>query len=360
MKTILNKYFYFLKTLFLVLFCIVIASGCDKLKVSVYTDVSKDGSIFRQIEFIFKPTDTEQLKYIKTKMPDLLEKGFVLPAEPEWKISKYVKNDAFYYVAQKTFAKNEDIKSDYYKKSQYNGASQNFVSFDISEYGKNTEYNYLEIYRDSADIVKFSNVFTQYLQTNKKSIANKLFKSVSSHNKSFTQSDSDKVIEIFLDNSSKVRDLVNKFNIIGPKEKRIISQELKNIDLKVKLSTFIDILVDNQKMSANNSSPLVNLFHLSNADPVNKKEALYNILKNFVKEEFTSISIANNIDPLGAFYTNLDMLNKYSFECKLKLPGIITNSNGNRINENTIQWSFEPEDFFNHDYVIIAKSKDSK
>ncbi|MEW5820090.1 MAG: hypothetical protein AB1782_07840 [Cyanobacteriota bacterium] len=348
----------FIKKLFLLLpllMCILFVSGCDKLKICIYTKINKDGSALRRIEYIFTPSNEDQLKYINNKLPDLLEKGYILPREPEWTIQQLIKDDSFHFIAEKTFASINELKSDYYKKSKFNGASQNFVSFDMTERGDSIDYNFLEVYRDSSDIVKFSRCFTEYIKTNRSVISKKLFKTVSEVVKDFSLKDGEKVIDIFIEKAEKFNNIVNKFNIIGPSEKKIIENEFKELNKGIKIDAFIDYL--NEDSELDEHSTLIELFHLEKAIlNAEQKQELFRRLKNLIKEEFLVVAQANNVDPLGAYYTDLDMLNVYNFEYKLEMPGTVTNTNGNIVDDNTFQWNFKPDDFFNHDYVIIVKS----
>lgn len=331
------------------------SAGCDKLKILIHTKIEDDGSALRHIEYIFTPVDEDQLKYITRSLPDLLAKGFNLPSEPEWAIQKYIKEGSFYYVAERKFASVNNIKSDYFKKSQFNGASRNFVSFDLKDRLKSKEFNFLEIYKDSSDIIKFSALFTEYVEQNRTQIAQKLFKLTSKHIKTFNMADAQKIVDIFVDKSRRFNGVVSKFDIIGPHEIKMIDKELTDINKDIQIGYFIDYLADNRTCSTH--SELIEFFHLykTKMNETDKKK-FYDELKAYVKEEFKAIASKNNIDPLGAYFTSLDMLNTYTFEYILEIPGDITSSNGNRITDNTIQWIFEPEDFFNHDYVIIAKS----
>lgn len=342
-------------TIILLIFCVFLITACDKLKISIFTEIFNDGSAYRQIQYIFIPSDEDQLKYITSKLPDILEKGFILPASPEWEVKKYIKEKAFYYVAERRFSSINDLTSDYYKKSQFSGASKNYVSFDMSTPGQSRDYNLLEIFRDSSDIVNFSSILAYHLKTNQTEFANKLHQEVYKCIKTFSLKDAEDIIKLFLDKTIQFRDIISKFSIIGPKERRIIDQEFKNIDNEIKIGDLIDLLEGQKDIKTD--SHLIKLFHLDKTKLNKEKKAeLLSKLKNFVKNEVTSIATTNNIDPLGAYFTDLDMLNTYSFDYTLKMPGVIRNSNGNRINDNTVEWIFDPEDFFNHDYVIIAKS----
>jgi hypothetical protein len=299
--------------------------------------------------------ESDQLYYIKDKLPDILEKGFILPASPDWKIDKFINNETFYFSAQRTFGSINDLQSDYYKKSQFNGASQNFVSFDADTYKNYTDYEYLEIFRDSADIITFTNSFYTYLDLNRKEIAQNLYDKVHDYNEHFNINDAMDVTDLFVDKTNRFRKLVNRFKIIGPHELEMINNEISSINEEIRVGQFIDYL--NNEKQATNKSKLIKLFKLEKVE-LNKKDRqhLLESLKDVVKEEFRRIAIANNIDPLGAYFTSLDNLNYYEFEYTLRMPGVITNSNGNKIDKNTVRWEFVPEDFFNHDYVIIAKS----
>ena len=339
----------------IIVFLISITS-CDRIKIVINTKINEDGSASRRTEYIYSPSNEDELKYIHKKLPDIFEKGFVLPSETDWNIKKLVEDDSFYYISEKNFDSINDLKSDYYKKSQFFGASQNFISFDMNDMGTTVSYNYLEIFKDSCNIIKFSSVFDSYIKTNKIELTQKLYKITNNYIKDFNKGDAEDIVELFIDHAAEFNNIVSKFNIIGPHELKIINDEIESLNDQIRISDFIDYLGDKKEIKPH--SQLIRMFKLDKTKlSDDQKQELFVNIKGFIKEEFTKMAKANNIDPLGAYFTSLDMLNSYSIEYTLEIPGDITNSNGNRIDDNTIQWIFEPEDFFNHDYVIIVKSK---
>jgi len=351
MKQIFIKSF----TLLLISISVIFISGCDKITVSVFTRIHDDGTAYRSIEYAYKPINSSQLKFIQKNLPDIFEKGFILPSDETWKIDKNISSNTFFYKATKSFESINDLESDYYKKSQFNGASRNYVSFEMTDNTDYVNYNYLEIFKDSANIIIFTNEFHRYLDLNKKEVSQKLYKISKNHIKNFKYEDARDITELFLDKTTAFKETVNQFNIIGPHEKQLMFDKINEFNKDLKIETFIDYL-DN-KNNENKNSKLIKMFRLRNAGLSEKeKEKLYNDLKKLVREEFRAVAIANKVDPLGAYYTSIDMFNQYSFQYTLQLPGTITKTNGNQINENTVSWQFEPGDFFNHDYPIIAKS----
>lgn len=353
MRQIFSKKFLTLLTL---LFCTLFLTSCDKLKILVYTKINPDGSANRRVEYVLSPSDAEELKYIYNKLPDLLEKGFVMPTEPEWKVKKLVKDEAFHYIAEKKFDSINDLKFDYYKISQYVGASRNYISFVSEDKTDSKEFSFMEIYRDSSDVVKFSQCFALHLEKNKKQLIKKLYDVTHPISSDFELKDAEKIVSLFLDRTKRFEEAINSFDIIGPREVKIIENELVEYNKDVEIGRFIDYLMSDDE-NIKIKSELIDLFRLNNKKiSIEKKKALFEKLKGIVNDEFKTVAVANNIDPLGAFYTNLDMLNTYSFEYTIEMPGDVVKSNGNRISENKVQWIFEPEDFFNNDYRIMVKS----
>ncbi|MGD9580166.1 MAG: hypothetical protein AB7V50_02235 [Vampirovibrionia bacterium] len=353
MKPIFNRHFLVICTLF---FSLLFLTSCDKLKILVYTKINADGSANRKVEYVLTPSDSEELKYIYNKLPDLLAKGFVMPAEPEWKVDKFVENGAFHYVAEKKFNTINDLKFDYYKISQYVGASRNYISYDSEDKSSSDTFSFMEIYRDSSNIVKFSQCFASYLENNKSALTRKLYDAVHPVVSKFSAKDADKVVSLFMDKSKNFESVLKSFDIIGPRETKIIENELTKYNNEIQLGKLLDYLTIEDK-EIQPEGQLAKMFDLDNVKlSQDKRKELFDRLKNVVNEEFKTIAVANNIDPLGAYLTNLDMLNSYSFEYTIEMPGSIVKSNGNRIDENKVQWIFEPEDFFNNDYVISVKS----
>src|SRR3989339_522897 len=196
MRQIFSKKFLTLLTL---LFCSLFLTSCDKLRILISTKINPDGSANRRIEYVLAPSDVEELKYIYNKLPDLLEKAFVMPTEPEWKVKKLIKDGAFHYIAEKEFNSINDLKFDYYKISQFVGASRNYISFDKEDKTKSQEFSFMEIYRDSSDIVKFSQCFAVHLEKNKNALITRLYEESHSIISDFTINDAGKIVSLFLD-----------------------------------------------------------------------------------------------------------------------------------------------------------------
>lgn len=349
---ILNK----LKCVLILITLIFFVTGCDKLKISIFTEIFPDGTAFRKVSYIYTPSDAEQLKFIYKQLPDILEKGFILPCTPSWEIKTDIKDNSFYYIAERKFDSLNDLRSDYCKKSSFQGSSQNFISFEKYQNSNITRYDFLEIFKDSADIKLFTQKFYEYLSSNKEKFVKKLYNITQEYISAFEYKNAEEIVSIFINKTAQFNQMLTGFHIVGPHERELINRELKRINNDINLGDFIDSLEPQNKVIED--SRLVKLFKLDDAKLTpQKRKAFYEKLKGFVKEEFTRIAQEYKVDPLGSYFTSLDMLNEYDFEYTLKMPGVITNSNGNRIDDNTIQWLFEPDDFFNHDYVIIAKSK---
>lgn len=352
MKTIFNKNLFVLTFLFLL---ILFITGCDRVKIAFKTKINEDGSALRQIEYILTPVNDEELKFYTNKLPDLLQKSFILPQEPDWTIQKYIKDGSFYYIASREYSSINDLNYDYCKLCQFNGKSRNYISFNLEEHGNSIDYNYLEIFRDNSNIKRFSACFSQYLNKNIEKLAEKLYKITVPYVKDFKLNDARDIITIFSKNAQHFNILISKYDIIGPNEINIIGKDIKQIDEELNFGNLIAYLAYDGSLDP--KSRLADLFKLRGGKlSNNQKQEFYDKLKTFALEEFSQVAQQSGTDPLGAYFTNHDMLNSYTFEYIIEVPGSITNSNGNRINENSAQWIFSPEDFFNHDYMIIIKS----
>lgn len=352
MKAIFTK--KFIQIIF-VLSLTIFMTACDKVKISFYTEIFENGSAFRTVQYAYTPSNEAQLKFINSKLPDILQKGFVLPKVPDWTIKEKIEDKTFYFIAEKKFNSINELKSDYYKLSNFFGASQNFVSFDISKGANSTEYDFLEVYKDSANIKGFSESFLTYLIANKISLTKALYKITKDEIPEFKMGNAEDIVELFIDKTGEFNNSLKTIEIVGPRERKVIINELSSLNKDIEIDEFIDYLNGEDDKALN--SGLTKMFKLNRSNTTIKaRKNLLENLETLVKDSFSEVAKADKVDPLGAYYTSLDTLNLYKFEYILKMPGVITNSNGNRLDDNTIQWIFTPEDFFNHDYAIIAKS----
>lgn len=352
MKLSFNKNTFVLTFVFIL---ILFITGCDKVKIAFKTTINEDGSATRQVQYVLKPVNEDELKFYKDNLPEILKEGFILPEKPDWATDKYIKDKAFYYIATRELPSINDLKFDYCKLCQFKGKSRNYISFDLENHGNSTDYHYVEIFRDNSNIKLFASEFHNFLNHNKESLAESLLKTTRPFVTNFNLDDARKVINIFTDKASHFNNLVSKYDFIGPAELKTISKEIKKIDSELNIGNLITYLAYDGKLEE--KSKLAELLKLRQIDLSNKqKQAYYKKLKGFALQEFSKVAQKTETDPLGACFTNKDMLNSYTFEYVIEVPGVITNSNGNRISENSAQWIFSPEDFFNHDYVIIIKS----